>query len=85
MLCELMSFGSLLTFARGVAPTLQQRVAGDFGLPDELFFSWLRSLYSLRNACAHHSRIWNREFGTTPKNSREEQIPRLAQCTRNSE
>ena len=55
MLCELMSFGSLLTFARGVLPAIQQRVAADFGLPDELFFSWLRSLYSLRNACAHHT------------------------------
>lgn len=75
MLCELMSFGSLLTLARGVAPAMQQTVAGEFGLPDELFFSWLRSLYSLRNACAHHSRIWNREFGTAPKTPGRNKFP----------
>jgi abortive infection bacteriophage resistance protein len=75
MLCELMSFGSLLTFARGVTPAMQQTVAGEFGLPDELFFSWLRSLYSLRNACAHHSRIWNREFGNAPKTPGKNKFP----------
>ncbi len=75
VLCELMSFGSLLTFARGVPPAIQQKVAGDFGLPDELFFSWLRSLYSLRNACAHHSRIWNREFGAAPKTPGKNKFP----------
>jgi abortive infection bacteriophage resistance protein len=75
MLCELMSFGSLLTFARGIAPAMQQTVAGDFGLPDELFFSWLRSLYALRNACAHHSRIWNREFGNAPKTPGKNKFP----------
>jgi abortive infection bacteriophage resistance protein len=75
MLCELMSFGSLLTFARGITPAMQQTVAGEFGLPDELFFSWLRSLYTLRNACAHHSRIWNREFGNAPKTPGKNKFP----------
>ena len=28
-------------------------------IPDPLLVSWLHSLTDLRNACAHHSRLWN--------------------------
>ena len=29
--------------------------------------SWLESLTSFRNFCAHHSRIWNRRYAVKPK------------------
>ena len=29
--------------------------------------SWLLALNTVRNICAHHSRLWNRELGTKPK------------------
>ena len=67
MLCELMSYGSMLRFAAGVEPDVQKAVAAEFGMPDKHFFSWLKALYSARNACAHHSRVWNREFGVAPQ------------------
>jgi Abi-like protein len=38
-------------------------VAAAFGLADELFLSWFRSLNAARNICAHHARCWNRELG----------------------
>lgn len=66
MLAELMSMGSLLTFFKGVEPDLKRRVADDFGLPDEVALSWLRSLNAARNICAHHSRFWNRVMGYPP-------------------
>lgn len=66
MLSELMSFGSMLNFANGVEIDVKKNVAADCGMPDEHFSSWLKALYSVRNACAHHSRIWNRVFGVTP-------------------
>lgn len=32
-----------------------------------IFASWLRSLNYLRNVCAHHSRLWNRNIVDQPK------------------
>ena len=31
-----------------------------------VFISWLHSLVYIRNVCAHHSRLWNRELGIQP-------------------
>jgi abortive infection bacteriophage resistance protein len=42
------------------------KVAGEYGFPDELIRSWLRSLNAARNTCAHHARFWNRVFGYPP-------------------
>lgn len=66
MLAELMSMGSLLTMIEGMAPAIKRQIAADFGLPDELFRSWVRSLYAARNVCAHHARFWNRVHGYPP-------------------
>ena len=60
---ELMSFGAVLTMASNVAPEIKTQVAGEYEFSDEHFISWLRALLVLRNACAHHDRIWNREAG----------------------
>lgn len=59
MLSELMSMGTMLTFYTGVSPESQRKVAAQFGMPDELLLSWLRSLYAARNICAHHSRFFS--------------------------
>ena len=66
MVCELMSGGSVLDFADGVAPNIQKQVAADFGFPDQQLLSWMKAVFSLRNACAHHARVWNRVFGVKP-------------------
>jgi abortive infection bacteriophage resistance protein len=75
ILSELMSFGSMLHFAHAVEPDLKKRVAAEYGMPDELLASWLKSLYSVRNSCAHHSRIWNRVFGVAPKTPHRNKFP----------
>ena len=50
---------------------LKQRglqVSDDFGLPQhEFLISWMESLTSLRNFCAHHSRVWNRRYALKPQ------------------
>jgi abortive infection bacteriophage resistance protein len=66
MLTEIMSMGSLLTFFKGVEPDIKRRVAEEYGLPDEVALSWLRSLNAARNICAHHCRFWNRTLGYPP-------------------
>jgi abortive infection bacteriophage resistance protein len=66
MLAEVMSMGSTLTFFKGVDQNIQRKIAAEYGLADELFLSWFRSLNAARNICAHHSRFWNRELGYAP-------------------
>jgi abortive infection bacteriophage resistance protein len=61
-----MSMGATLTFFKGADPVIVRNVAGEYGLADELFLSWFRSLNAARNICAHHSRFWNRELGYAP-------------------
>src|SRR4029077_16620094 len=67
MLTEIMTMGSLLTFFRGVGADIKRRVAEEYGLPDEVALSWLRSFNGARNTCARHCRFWNRTLGYAPK------------------
>ncbi len=62
MVCELFNFGALLTFLRGVDKETKRKLAFDVKIPDILLFSWLRSLGHIRNICAHHGRVWNKDY-----------------------
>jgi len=66
MAAEVMAFGSVLTFFRGARRKEKRPVADAFGLPDTVFGSWLLTLHAIRNICAHHGRLWNRELGVKP-------------------
>ncbi len=44
----------------------KQAIADFWNLPVPVAESWFRALSDLRNTCAHHSRTWNREFGSRP-------------------
>lgn len=63
---ELMSFGTLFTFFKGFNYQDRQIIASDFGLKDNLLASWFNCINTVRNICAHHSRLWNRELGIKP-------------------
>jgi abortive infection bacteriophage resistance protein len=67
MACEVMTFGGMLTFHRGCHPDIRREISKPFGVHDTVFDSWLLSLNTVRNICAHHGRLWNRELGTKPK------------------
>ncbi len=66
MASELLTFGGLLTIFNGLPTRTKKDVALDYGLNVPILGSWLRSLNQVRNICAHHSRLWNREFGIKP-------------------
>jgi len=66
MMAEVMTFGTLLTFFRGSSRRVQQDVASEFCMPAKVFGSWLLTLNMVRNICAHHGRLWNRELGVKP-------------------
>jgi abortive infection bacteriophage resistance protein len=42
-------------------------IAREYQLPEEIFGSWLHTINYIRNICAHHSRLWNRDFQIVPK------------------
>lgn len=67
MAAEVMAFGTLLTFHRGCDPAIRAAIAKPFGVHENVFASWLLALNTVRNICAHHSRLWNRDLGNKPK------------------
>jgi len=65
---ELLTFGQLSTIYDRMANAADQKaIARQFGTQVELLRSWLQTLSYVRNVCAHHSRLWNRELGNAPK------------------
>jgi abortive infection bacteriophage resistance protein len=66
MAVELMTFGAMYTLFRGLPTRTKKDVARAYGVHAPVLASWLRSLNQVRNICAHHSRLWNRDFGTKP-------------------
>lgn len=66
MVGEIMSFGCMLTMYRGASNNIKKSIASYYGIPDEVLFSWLKTINVIRNICAHHGRLWNRELGVKP-------------------
>jgi abortive infection bacteriophage resistance protein len=66
MVTELISFGTLFTMLRGIDHKSSKQIAQKYGLSEPVLISWMGSLNTIRNICAHHSRLWNRELGYKP-------------------
>lgn len=78
VVCEIWDFGTLSTLFAGIAESDQDAIAKKYGLSNgRVLASWLRSLNYLRNVCAHHSRLWNRNIADQPKLPKPEEIPFL--------
>lgn len=75
MASELLTFGGTLTLFNGLATRTKKDVARGYGLNVPLLGSWLRALNQVRNICAHHSRLWNREFGVRPVLPSQDKFP----------
>ncbi|MCS0628975.1 Abi family protein [Telluria mixta] len=66
--CEVWDFGTMSTLFHGMRETEQDAIAGQYGISNgRIFATWLRSLNYLRNVCAHHSRLWNRNIVDQPR------------------
>ena len=67
MMLEVSSFGVLSSLYSQLKPGRDKRdIANYFGLSDKALVSWLHCIVYLRNICAHHSRLWNREMRIQP-------------------
>jgi len=75
MLVEIMDFGSTLSFFRGVETSIRKDVSRSLNQPEELVLSWLLSLNTVRNRCAHHARLWNWQLGFPVKLPNQRKYP----------
>ena len=66
--CEVMSLGLLSRWYFNLSPKRTRAwIAKAYGADEDVLASWLHHLSIVRNLCAHHSRLWNREFAFLPK------------------
>lgn len=66
MASELLSFGWLSRIYSASHPGIKRVIARRLDIQDSQLASWLHSLSYVRNVCAHHSRLWNRELAVKP-------------------
>lgn len=83
--CEVWDFGTLSTLFGGMREAEQDAVAAKYGVRNgRVFATWLRSLNYLRNVCAHHSRLWNRNVVDQPKLPSSDEMPWVASLAGNA-
>ncbi len=62
ILGELLTIGNVNAIYRNIKQNrIRKRIAKRFGLPINVFESWLTVIAVTRNACGHHSRVWNKQ------------------------
>lgn len=66
MLTEVMSLGGLSHLYKGLKHDDKRLVSGYFNVPHKRLEDWMHKLTYIRNVCAHHSRLWNRELAVRP-------------------
>jgi len=67
---EQTSFGSLSKLYGNLKNTIKSKdiIAIEYGAVNHTYLpSWLQSIAQIRNYCAHHSRLWNKNLPGTPK------------------
>lgn len=68
MSVEIMYFNHLSKICTGLKNRADiVGVASYFALPPKTFCSWLHTMNYVRNICAHHSRLWNRDLNIVPE------------------
>lgn len=60
-------FGFMSFFFARSPSSIRTAVASEWGMTSRVLKSWLVAINSLRNACAHHSRVWNKPWGIAPE------------------
>lgn len=67
MIFETLSFGEISFLFKNLLDCHKKQIASSFDQDDKILSSWIHSLCFLRNLCAHHSRVWNRDMSISPK------------------
>ncbi len=73
---EELTLGDLSHLYAGLAHDSDRKaIARRLNLVAPLMESWLHTLTTIRNICAHHARLWNRELGIRPKLPEKPRFP----------
>ena len=84
MTFEIISFGLLSKIYENLRNSPEKRqVARHFGLPVIVLISWMHTFSYVRNVCAHHSRLWNRQLVSAPRLPRRPRMQWLYQTPSN--
>jgi abortive infection bacteriophage resistance protein len=67
MACEIISLGSLSKLFSLLKPDVQRKICTVIEVDHRVFQSWLHAMTFLRNICAHHGRLWSRNFSISPR------------------
>lgn len=70
VITEVMSLGSLSFCYQGLKHDDKRVISNKLGLHHMCLRDWLHTLTYIRNVCAHHSRLWNRELAIRPQRPR---------------
>jgi abortive infection bacteriophage resistance protein len=86
---EILDFGSMSYLFKGLKAADRNEIAGRLRILDQrgtgnggALANWLRVLNYVRNVCAHHSRLWNRNLADQIAPSHLGSIPDLRHLTR---
>ncbi|MCF0159094.1 MAG: Abi family protein [Veillonella sp.] len=65
---EIITFGCLSKlYGNYISTKAKKRIARSYGVPQhEILESWIKTFNAIRNACAHHARLWNAIMAQTP-------------------
>lgn len=66
MLANLMDFGMVVTLYKGSSVPVRRQIADGLGVSARVLDSWIVTINTVRNICAHHGRLWNRVIGNPP-------------------
>jgi abortive infection bacteriophage resistance protein len=75
MAAEVMTFGMVLTCFKHLQPRMRKEIARTFVTPAPVLESWLLTINYVRNVCAHHGRLWNRQLSIRPQIPDPKNIP----------
>lgn len=70
---EFFTFNKCLTFFSNIKDEHKADISQAMGInrpTHDIFYSWAKAIIDLRNACAHHDRIFNRKFQKQPQKYR---------------
>ena len=74
--CEVWDFGATYTLFKHMKQADQDKISARYSINNgRTFSSWLETFNYIRNVCAHHNRLWNRNITKKPKLPSSHELP----------
>lgn len=74
---EVMTLGQLSRWYGSLKPkATRSAISRAYQVNESVFESWIQNISIVRNTCAHHARLWNREYTVTPAKPKNPELYR---------